>query len=397
MQTWGRTGAREREAFSRLDRRLEGLPAKTYRSLLPAVSEIEATRGWWEGRCRAVSCALRDRREEAVAESAEASIKIAWSRTPRLAATPWSSELARKELDARRAGEVAGYAEVLRRIHGCLGTVATAIGEKRVPPPVDPSFSGERIRSHHDLLLRHGGSIPPGETPGQYRSGPSDEAFPVGGIAAWTSLRPRDADDLPSDIDFLSTWTVDRLTGTAFPPLFVVAAAVMEFLSLRPFRTGNGRLSRLLTAELLLRAGHGYIPYAPLDASILSIRAEYYVSFRKSQSTLYLETPDLTAWLVAFLTVQRRHGREVRARVDAVPDPTTMSANQEAALRLMRERGEVATRDVAEALGVSRETAKRVLSDLIDRNAAVRHGKGRAARCRVAATLQGGRGGRATD
>lgn len=371
MSTRSRFATKEREAFSRLDRLLTALPAKAYRTLLPAVSEIEATRGWWEGKERG---AVRGRGEEALRESAEASIKIAWSRSPRLAATPWSTEAARRELEVRRAGETAGYAAALRKVF--------AVGSHSGEP-----FSGERVRSLHEALLRNGGAVPPGETPGRYRSGPPDEAFPVGGVSAWTSLRPRDADDLPLDVDLLAAWTTDRLAGREFPPLFVAAAAVLDFLSLRPFRTGNGRMSRLLTAELLLRAGHGYIPVAPLDAAILAIRAEYYVSFRKSQSTLFLPEPDLSPWLLVFLTALRRQGREARARIGAVPDPTTMSANQERTLSLMRERGEVATRDVASVLGVSRETAKRVLADLVDRNAAVRHGKGRAARCKVARKL----------
>lgn len=39
-------------------------------------------------------------------------------------------------------------------------------------------------------------------------------------------------------------------------PLLIVAVFVVVFLAIHPFQDGNGRLSRVLTTLLLLRAGY---------------------------------------------------------------------------------------------------------------------------------------------
>ena len=63
------------------------------------------------------------------------------------------------------------------------------------------------------------------------------------------------------------------LAGQAFDeealhPLHVTAVRVALFLAIHPFQDGDGRLSRVLTTLLLLRAGYDYGPYASLVSVI---------------------------------------------------------------------------------------------------------------------------------
>ncbi len=48
-------------------------------------------------------------------------------------------------------------------------------------------------------------------------------------------------------------------------PLLVIAIFVVVFLAIHPFQDGNGRLSRVLTSLLLLRAGYAHVPYSSLE------------------------------------------------------------------------------------------------------------------------------------
>ena len=48
---------------------------------------------------------------------------------------------------------------------------------------------------------------------------------------------------------------------TAYHPLLTIGNFLVELLQIHPFQDGNGRLSRILTNLMLLRAGYLYMPY----------------------------------------------------------------------------------------------------------------------------------------
>ena len=51
-------------------------------------------------------------------------------------------------------------------------------------------------------------------------------------------------------------------------PLILIGIFIVVFLAIHPFKDGNGRLSRVLTTLLLLRAGYGYVPYSSMESVI---------------------------------------------------------------------------------------------------------------------------------
>ena len=184
-------------------------------------------------------------------------------------------------------------------------------------------------------------------------------------------------------METLSGWLPSRLEGREFHPLLVVAAFILEFLAIRPFADGNGRVGRLLTHLLLLRCGHAYLPYGSLDAAIHSRREEYYLALRRSQASRNLPHPDISPWLFAFLDaledMQRLEANDVIARL---PGEEALSANQAAVMDIAATEGEVTNRRVAATLGLPRETAKQTLNRLVSLGALRRIGSGRATRYR---------------
>jgi len=188
---------------------------------------------------------------------------------------------------------------------------------------------------------------------------------------------------IPAQMETLSGWLPSRLEEGTFHPLLVVAGYLLEFLAIRPFADGNGRVSRLLTNLLLLRCGHAYLPYGSLDAAIHARREEYYLALRRSQASRNLPRPDISPWLFEFLDAlgetQRREATHVIARL---PGEVTLSANQAAVMDLAVEEGEVTNRRAAAVLGLPRETAKQTLNRLVCLGALRRFGAGRATRYR---------------
>jgi Fic family protein len=90
----------------------------------------------------------------------------------------------------------------------------------------------------------------------------------------------------------LIEWTNQAMGEKSLHPLLAIAAFAVTFLAIHPFQDGNGRLSRILTALMLLRAGYDYVPYASLESIIEENKDHYYAALRRTQTTLIGERPD---------------------------------------------------------------------------------------------------------
>ncbi|MEH0295719.1 Fic family protein [Agrobacterium sp. CCNWLW71] len=84
--------------------------------------------------------------------------------------------------------------------------------------------------------------------------------------------------DTPRRMEELIAWPDEQGREKWLHPLLVVAIFVAVFLEIHPIQDGNGRLSRILTTLLLLRAGYAYIPYSSLESIIEQSKESYYIS-----------------------------------------------------------------------------------------------------------------------
>jgi Fic family protein len=97
-------------------------------------------------------------------------------------------------------------------------------------------------------------------------------------------------------------WVNEKLGNPDFHPLFVIGAAIYEFLSIHPFQDGNGRLSRLLTSLLLLREGYDFVQYISFEHIIEAKKAEYYRSLIAAQQKRGTENEIISEWLLFFMS-----------------------------------------------------------------------------------------------
>ncbi|MGE5189008.1 MAG: Fic family protein [Gemmatimonadota bacterium] len=336
----------------RLDARLKELPAAAVHGIIARIAEIDEFKGWWGGRDLPAPAILARLKKRAIAASADLASHVGRGVPP----------------DPSRA---AGYAEVLRAVFD--GHADMALGE-------------ELVLRLHGRLLRY--SARDQGTRGTYKTVPNRAtAIPHRGIEA-VALRPTDPLLTPQEMRAATGWAVSRLASRAFHPLLVNAGFILEFLAIRPFADGNGRLSRILTTLLLLKSGYAFVPYASLEKAIADRRTEYYLALRRSQANRNLPRPDISPWLAAFLDAVRAQARGLKEAVSGRPAESLLSENQLAVLDLLQRNREVTNRLVCRELGIPRDTAKQVLARLTGLNLIQRAGAGRAARYRKA-PLQG--------
>ena len=107
----------------------------------------------------------------------------------------------------------------------------------------------------------------------------------------------------------LVEWTQADLETEDLHPLIAVAIFIVVFLEIHPFQDGNGRLSRIITTLLLLRAGYAYVPYSSLESVIEQSKDAYYLGLRQTQTTIRTDAPDWQPWLIFFLKSLHLKGR----------------------------------------------------------------------------------------
>jgi Fic family protein len=90
-----------------------------------------------------------------------------------------------------------------------------------------------------------------------------------------------------------------------------VAALILDFLCIHPFRDGNGRISRLLTLLALYQHGFEVGRYISLERIVEEARTEYYEVLHASSQGWHEGRHDLIPWLNYFLTVLKRAYREM--------------------------------------------------------------------------------------
>jgi Fic family protein len=96
-------------------------------------------------------------------------------------------------------------------------------------------------------------------------------------------------------------WTNQAFEKGEIHPVLITAVFIYEFLSIHPYQDGNGRLSRLLTNLLLLRAGYKFVLYVSFENVIEEKKKEYYRCLMEGQKDRKTGTEKIDAWLLFFL------------------------------------------------------------------------------------------------
>jgi Fic family protein len=152
----------------------------------------------------------------------------------------------------------------------------------------------------HQDLLRH--STKDERHRGRYKTLPNHvAAFDADGKEIGIVFQTTSPFDTPREMEALVAWFNKAERERSLHPLLLIGGFIVVFLAIHPFQDGNGRLSRVLTTLMLLRAGYAHVPYSSLESIIETAKESYYRALRRTQTTLGTDQPDWEAWLMFFL------------------------------------------------------------------------------------------------
>lgn len=181
----------------------------------------------------------------------------------------------------------------------------------------------------------------------------------------------------------LVRWASKAFDESAMHPLLIIAVFNVVFLATHPFQDGNGRLSRILTTLLLLRAGYEYVSYASLESIVEQNKDLYYKALRRTQKTLNSNDSDWKPWLGFFLHCLKKQKANLAVKVEqekAVSD-TSLPLRSVQVLKLLEEHESLTIAQTAELTDANKNTLKARLRERVNEGRIQRHGKARATWC----------------
>lgn len=330
--------------------------------MLRRIAQIDEFKGAWKALGSLAPERLTALRRMATIESVGSSTRIEGSKLSDRQVERLLANLSIRAFTSRDEQEVAGYAETMEQIFQSW---------EHIP------LTENHIRQLHRDLLRH--SDKDERHRGQYKNTPNSvAAFDAHGQQIGIVFETASPFDTPRLMQELVDWTNAELNAEEFHPLLVIGIFIVSFLAIHPFQDGNGRLSRILTALLLLRCGYAYTPYSSLESVIENSKEGYYLSLRQTQTSIQTDSPDWHPWLLFFLRALHQQMKRLERKMEQ--EHIVMAALPELSSQILnyaREHGRVTVKDMVILTGVSRNTLKEHFRRLIANGQLDMRGKGR--------------------
>lgn len=336
--------------------------------ILKFISEIDEFKGKWQATQDLAPDRLSSLKRIATIESVGSSTRIEGAKLTDEQVEKLLSRLEQKSFTTRDEQEVAGYADAMDMVF----ENHTSIG-----------LSENHIKQMHGVLLKY--SSKDEAHRGEYKNITNHvEAFDEDGKSLGVVFQTATPFETPLMMKELVEWYNEQANEEVQHPLLMVAMFVVVFLAIHLFKDGNGRLSRILTTLLFLRAGYSYVPYSSMETVIEANKENYYLALRRTQQTIRTDEQNWDPWVAFFLKTMVKQKDNLAAKVkkerylrEALP---ALSRN---ILEMVNTRGEITVREIEITTSANRNTIKAHLKKLVEQDYLVAVGKGRGARYTV--------------
>ena len=258
----------------------------------------------------------------------------------------------------RSEKEIAGYRDVLSTIYQSY---------EYIPPR-----SSMILQLHRDLYKFTGSP-----TGGSYRN--SDDCAVETDKQGSRDVRfqPVAAPETPEYVDAICSAYEDALCGGETDALALIPVFVLDFLRIRPFNDGNGRMSRLLTLLLLCRAGYTVGKYVSVEQLITDSAETYREALRESSYGWREGENDYAPFVRYFLRIIAAAYCEFEKRAALIIDGDY--SKPERIREIIKERlGPITKSEIMkECPDISQVTVQRALNDLLKNGQIAKLGGGR--------------------
>src|ERR1700690_1315589 len=269
--------------------------------ILGLISELDEFKGAWRALGTLAPERLSALRRVATIESIGSSTRIEGSKLSDREVEKLLSNLEIKSFHTRDEQEVAGYAETMELIFQSWEAI---------------TLTENHVKHLHRDLLKY--SEKDAHHRGEYKTQPNSvAAFDETGKQIAIVFETAAPFDTPRLMTEVVGWAREELEGR----------------QLHPLQDGNGRVSRLLTTLLLLRAGYAYVPYSSLESVIEHSKEGYSLALRQTQGTIRTGAPNWQPWVLFFLRALQQQMKRLAKRVER--EKMVLSAMPELSVKIL--------------------------------------------------------------
>ncbi len=330
-------------------------------TILRQIAQIDEFKGQWKALGRLAPERLSTLRHVATIESVGSSTRIEGAKLSNREVERLLRGLEVHSFRSRDEQEVAGYAETMEMVFHSWTEI---------------HLTENHIKQLHGVLLKYSGKDQ--RHRGHYKTLPNHvEAFDAYGKSLGVIFETASPFDTPRRMELLTAEIKNMLEGGEHHSLLVIAVFVVRFLAIHPFQDGNGRLSRVLTTLLLLRAGYDYVPYSSLERVIEDNKDRYYLALRTAQQTLDRDEEGLPHWIDFFLSCLVRQKDVLSAKIEKERWLLSLPPLSQQLFEIARDHGRLTISDALQLTEANRNTIKHHLRNLVKEGHLSQHGSGR--------------------
>ena len=333
---------------------LQSLPT----SLISTVAKIDELKGRWIGGRNLSPQAIKSLRRSTLITSAGASTRIEGSKMTDKDVENYLSGLKIRKFAERDRQEVSGYHETLELIFDQHREMA---------------WTENNVKYLHTRLLHY--SAKDENHRGNYKTMDNHvEAVDEVGKLVSVIFVTTPVYLVGKEMSELIDWSQ---SAKHHHPLLVLSVFTVSFLRIHPFLDGNGRLSRLLVNQWLLRYGYDYAPFVSHEKLIEDSKTGYYRALKDSQTTFGRSDESVTAWTEYFLGVLLLQAQKAVGLLDVARIEDELSPKQLVVWRYLSRVEQATPGQISKEVQVARMTVSQALTKLLDLDLIVRLGQGR--------------------
>jgi len=342
--------------------------SEVYQKLSQQLSVLDTFKGSWKVKESQQGKYLKELRKIATIESIGASTRIEGAMLTNEEVEKLLASVKVTRFESRDQQEVAGYYDALEVI---LENYA------------DIELSERYIHQLHGILLKH--SDKDQEHRGNYKTSSNKVVANYPDGTQRTLFDPTPPHLTPVEMPQLIDWLNERIEKKDMHPLVYIAGFVYEFLSIHPYKDGNGRLSRLLTTLLMMKQGYAFIQYVSFENVIESTKDEYYRVLMDGQQNRYKESERINSWVLYFMECLITLTERLEAKYETYSKlKTALNKRQEQVMDFIRKNEPAQVGEIEKALGdYSRNTLKKDLAYLVKEKLILKTGERKGTRYHI--------------
>lgn len=341
----------------KFDHRLEHMPAE----VVSKIGQINKLQGQWIGGAELSPQVLANLKRSVLITSTGASTRIEGAKLSDEDVEKLMRGLSLQKFADRDKQEVKGYYELLENIFDAWKNLR---------------FNESTIKHFHSELLKytekdelHRGEYKKKENK-VYMLNTAGESVGILFDTVPAYLTPKQMQELIE-------WTRDSLADKRYHALLIIGNFLVEFLKIHPFEDGNGRISRVLTNLLLLKAGYEYMPYVSHEKLVEDNKAEYYIALRRSQNTFGTKKETIIPWLDFFLSIILNQSKMAVNLLSKENIEKLLTKKQLAVWEYINKVETATPREIAEKTNVAYGTVRQAIDKLTRLRKVERVGQGR--------------------